>query len=437
VSFRAIIKLTLQWLRRSESRNDSIGSRGVRGYLPVQLLAALVLPASLPAQDPPVHVVLFTHIEDNTPGGMLGSPQNRQNYLTWRSRLIGVANLMRDNDLPWSLQPDWKILECALLFEDTELMETTNGKNLFRYLKEDLGTIIDPHSHEAGGYNYTDVAHLIDSLGVESSTVIGGHVWDPSLPEFQEWDRYRVPVAGQHYPWAIWRGDILMGSGTPFHVNDPEVTGVWRPQDRDHYFIHDENANIVAIGQYKSTIEDIPELAALYQSGAVGTEYMLTSSYGIRPATIQRPDGLASIADSVVAPMVTWRESGTVLPTDFTTLVQIWQTVFGSRGFLYNPATSSDAAVFDLPIASLESPSPNPFRVGTALRFSIDRAARIRLTIHDVLGRQVATLVDETREPGHYTSYWAARGLASGVYFCRLETAGRGEAQEQKLLLVK
>ena len=198
------------------------------------LLASLLLPAALHAQVPPIQVVLFTHIEDNTPGGTLGSSQNRQSYLMWRSKLINVANLMRNSSLPWSLQLDWKILQCALLYEDTALMQTTNGKNLFRHLKEDVGTVIDAHSHENGGYNYTDVAHLIDSLGVEPTTVIGGHIWDPALPQFQEWDRYRVPVPGERYPWAVWRGDILMGSGTPNHVNDPVVSGAWRPQDRDH-----------------------------------------------------------------------------------------------------------------------------------------------------------------------------------------------------------
>ena len=111
-----------------------------------------------------------------------------------------MANLALTYGVPWSLQPDWKILQAALLYEDSALMQTTNDKNFLRYLKEDLGVVIDPHSHEGGGYNYTDVAHLLDSLGVGSTTVIGGHVWDPSLPQFQEWDRFRVPVPGEHYP---------------------------------------------------------------------------------------------------------------------------------------------------------------------------------------------------------------------------------------------
>ena len=209
-----------------------------------------LLPASVLAQVSPVRLVLFTHIEDNTPAGALGSAQSRQHYLLHRSSLIDMAHLAGDAGVPWSLQPDWKILEAALLYEDSALMATTNGKNFLRYLKEDLGVFIDPHSHENGGYNYTDVAHLLDSLGVGATTVIGGHIWDPDLPQFQEWDRFRAPVGGEHYPWALWRGDILMGSGTPLHVNDPVVSGVWRPRDRYNYFVHDSTANIAAIGQY-------------------------------------------------------------------------------------------------------------------------------------------------------------------------------------------
>ncbi|TPW12153.1 MAG: hypothetical protein FD129_1521 [bacterium] len=245
------------------------------------LALAAAPPSCLAGAPPPVHTVLFTHIEDNTPGGTLGSIQNRNNYLLYRSRLIDMALLARDYDISWSLQPDWKILQAALLYEDAALMATTNDKNFLRYLKEDLSAVIDPHSHEGSGYNYTDVAHLLDSLGVGGSTVIGGHVWDPSLPQFQEWDRYRVPVAGEHFPWATWRGDILMGSGTPDHVNDPRLSGVWRPLDRDHYFEHDPGGNIAAIGQYLGTVAGLVDLVERSRSGQVSPSCLLTTSHAV------------------------------------------------------------------------------------------------------------------------------------------------------------
>lgn len=95
-----------------------------------------------------------------------------------------MAVLARRYNMKWSLQPDWKILRAALLYEDATTMALTGGKNFLRFLRDSQHVAIDPHSHEAGGYNYTDVAFQLDSLGVGGSTVIGGHVWDPTLPQF-------------------------------------------------------------------------------------------------------------------------------------------------------------------------------------------------------------------------------------------------------------
>lgn len=417
--------------------------RFISPTLPILLLMLVVPPPLCAAGEvPPVYLVLFTHIEDNTPAGVLGSPQSQQNYLLYRSRLIDMGDLALAWGLPWSLQPDWKILQAALLYETPALMQSTNNKNFLRYLKEDLGVVIDPHSHESGGYNYTDVAHLLDSLGVGSTTVIGGHVWDPSLPQFQEWDRYRVPVPGERYPWVEWRGDILMGSGTPNHVNDPIVSGVWRPRDRFHYFEHDSTANIAAIGQYKTTIEDLPELVDLYQSGVVPTQYMLTSSYPIKPSTLIRPDGLQAIADSVMAPVVALRDEGLVAPINFTALIATWETVFGARGFLFDAeAQVGVPAVAAPPPAevTIEGALPNPFRVRTTVLVQVSRAMRVELSIYDPSGRQVAVLMDEVKAAGRYAVPWEPGAMGSGIYFCRLASRsdGIGHQPAQKLIVIR
>lgn len=427
------------------------------------LLAALLAigPRPSPAQPPPVQIVSFTHIEDNTPVGTLGTPQCRQNYLFWRSKLIGVAHLMQDRGVPWSLQPDWKILRAALLYEDAALMQTTNGKNFLRFLKEDLGAVVDPHSHENGGYNYTDVAHLLDSLGVGATRVIGGHIWDPDSPLFQEWDRFRVPVQGERYSWAWWRGDILMGSGTPNHVNDPVVSGVWRPQDRHHYFTHDSAANIAAVGQFRGTIECVEELAGLYQSGTVPEECLLTASYHIKPATISRADGLRAIEDSVITPILAYESSGLARATDFTSLVQSWQAEFGSRGCIYDAGSTAEVGTHGgmeggagggrghdpsaRPLGSvlrLDVCAPNPFASRTRIQFTVQRRGWIRLDVYDVLGQRVATLAEGERSAGIYSILWDASGMAGGAYLLWLRGAPGGDgartvADGWKALLVR
>jgi hypothetical protein len=284
-----------------------------------------------------VNVVLFTHIEDNSPSGTLGSTENRAQYISIRRKLIEMAELMLSYDLQWVLQPDWKILEAALLYEDSDTTVDTGGKNFLLYLRDDLGVVIDPHSHENGGYNYTDVAYLIEILDVGGSTVIGGHIWDPSLPQFQEWDRFREPVPGLRYPEASWRGDILIGASTPNHVNDPLVSGVWRPQDRDHFFVDDPSGNIVAIGAWHDEVAGVKELVNLYTDGTVPPNVMLTCSWNITPTSIMAVDGLDKIEDMVLIPIAEMRDDGLVVVTDFTTLVERWESQFGGEAFLYRP----------------------------------------------------------------------------------------------------
>lgn len=284
-----------------------------------------------------VHVVLFTHVEDNTPPGALGSLQSRDSYLGLRAKLIEMAELCQTHGLQWVFQPDWKILEGALMYEDAATTAGTAGKNFLRYLREDLGVVIDPHSHESGGYNYTDVAHLLGLLEVGGSTVIGGHIWDPALAQFQEWDRFRVPVAGLRYPTATWRGDILIGAGTPNHVNDPLVSGVWRPQDRDNFFVDDPAGNIVVVGAWHDDLAGVNELVQLYADGTVAADVLLTASWNINPASLTAPNGLADIEQTVLIPIAALRDQGRVVVTDFTALVDTWRTAYGGEAFLYQP----------------------------------------------------------------------------------------------------
>ena len=284
---------------------------------------------------PPVHIVLFTHIEDNTPSGLLTVATTKVQYVNLRARLLDMAALARKYNAQWTLQPDWKFLLAALEYEDAGLRASTGNLNVLRFLRDSLATAIDAHSHEGSGYNYTDVAHLLDSLGVGGTTVIGGHIWDPALPQFSQWDRFRVPLRGQQFPSVLWRGDILMGSGTPNHVNDPIVSGVWRPKDRNSYFEDDPAGNIAVVGAWRSDIPGIIELAARYRSGQTATTCMLTGSMHITPSMLTAAGGLAEVENTVVKPLSALRESGQVKFTDFTALVATWKADFGARACIY------------------------------------------------------------------------------------------------------
>ncbi len=74
---------------------------------------------------------------------------------------------------------------------------------------------------------------------------------------------------------------------------------------------------------------------------------------------------------------------------------------------------------------SLSPPSPNPLSGGTTFRFFLPRQARVTLTIYNVAGELVDTVLSDARPAGEYEVAWSAGALASGVYLCRLEADGR------------
>ncbi|MGA9115232.1 MAG: T9SS type A sorting domain-containing protein, partial [Bacteroidota bacterium] len=65
---------------------------------------------------------------------------------------------------------------------------------------------------------------------------------------------------------------------------------------------------------------------------------------------------------------------------------------------------------------------PNPFNPLTDIAYTLPRRTAVRIAVSDVAGREVALLLEGTQESGRHLVSWNARGCASGVYFCTLET---------------
>lgn len=79
---------------------------------------------------------------------------------------------------------------------------------------------------------------------------------------------------------------------------------------------------------------------------------------------------------------------------------------------------------------------PNPFNPSTTFRFALPQQVRVRLTIFDLLGREVATLIDSELPAGNYIEHFQPAGnVASGLYFARFD-AGNFH-QMRKLVLIK
>jgi pimeloyl-ACP methyl ester carboxylesterase len=87
---------------------------------------------------------------------------------------------------------------------------------------------------------------------------------------------------------------------------------------------------------------------------------------------------------------------------------------------------------------SLSQNYPNPFNPSTTIEYQIPNVGTqnfVSLRVYDILGREVATLVNEQKPAGAYNVQWNAKDLTSGVYFYRLEAGSYNETK--KLILLR
>lgn len=102
---------------------------------------------------------------------------------------------------------------------------------------------------------------------------------------------------------------------------------------------------------------------------------------------------------------------------------------------LYNSVTSINDEPRGTPIVSpLMQNYPNPFNPGTTISYSLPKTANVSLKVFNLLGQEVAVLVNEQRSPGYYQVQWNAT-VPSGIYFYRLQAGDFVETR--KMLLIK
>ena len=96
--------------------------------------------------------------------------------------------------------------------------------------------------------------------------------------------------------------------------------------------------------------------------------------------------------------------------------------------------TATEVAEENLPTEyRLSQNYPNPFNPTTKIRYGLPGRVNVSLKIYDLLGREVASLVNEQKPVGRYDVSWDATGMPSGVYFYRLQA---GEFVETKKLIL-
>jgi hypothetical protein len=78
---------------------------------------------------------------------------------------------------------------------------------------------------------------------------------------------------------------------------------------------------------------------------------------------------------------------------------------------------------------------PNPFNPATNIKYDLPKITNVKLVVYDVMGKEVATLVNEKQEAGTYEVTWDASNISSGLYFYKLITGDYSDAK--RIILLK
>ncbi|MBK7107203.1 MAG: T9SS type A sorting domain-containing protein [Ignavibacteriae bacterium] len=131
------------------------------------------------------------------------------------------------------------------------------------------------------------------------------------------------------------------------------------------------------------------------------------------------------------------------LPTFGDTLfIKTYKPLKDGDEFLFSPSKTFTSMKPEIKNSffSLSQNYPNPFNPTTKIKYSIPQdikgeMSNVKLVVFDILGREIKTLVNESKKPGNYEVEFNAKNLSSGIYFYKLQTGNFSEIM--KMILMK
>ncbi len=308
---------------------------------------------------------------------------------------------------------------------------TADGGTNWNFHGTIASTLIDMTYPPSGGLGYAcgfdGVIYSFTSAGVTAMTSgVNGHLSSVSFPvnSLEGWF-CGVGSIIRHYTGGAWVGD---------QVN---ITGAWNAI----YFVNNQNG------------------------WAVGDDGKIIHTTDGQTWSVQRPSGSGSslfdvfflnanegwavgINGTILHTTnggTNWNVEGAVLTTDFLTGVHFTSATNGyvvgqSKTLLkYTQLTSAEDQEEQPTEFKLEQNYPNPFNPSTIISFQLPASSNVTLKVCDVLGKEIATLVNEEKPAGTYEVEFnpesSIRHPASGIYFYQLKA--REFTQTKKMILIK
>lgn len=286
----------------------------------------------VPLLIPTIYLTLVTHNEDGLEDDRPDYVNNRAFYFNNRHLVKLFAETITARGATLNFQSDWNYLLAVAKWDTGPVVETTtDGKNIVRWMHEELGVEIDPHSHEKKGYNFADVAALINQLGIIPSQTVGG--FDHTESHLARWEELTQGIFGNKYSY-YWKANILWGGTAPGHTGYANRSGIWSPRGTGlRFYMHDSSKHYIFIGNclrnQEGLIAMLDYLAAGH--GALNAFYTASMILNQHELTEQSISDLGDFIDS----LANYKEAVNIY---WKTLSEIRQWWFcrGSQAFQFD-----------------------------------------------------------------------------------------------------
>ncbi len=352
-----------------------------------------LIAATLVSQ-PVVYINFVSHSEDayvylNAPGV----------YLQARHGIVEFAHSVRDSGAEWVFGSDYVTLLAIARYDTGSILSATNGKNLLKWLHDDMDMECDPHSHESA-YNYSDIAKLHWDLGVEPAPVINGFIYNTMPNSGHCWMEYLDSVPGDSFPSFKWKPEILWGGGTPGHTNDPMYYGMWKPLDTANFFVHNDTSSLIDYStgcrivieqmSVQEIADTIDRLLNAIQDGVVPPDGFYCTSMFFEEGSL-RDTAFLSKLDSIIALVNVRVAEGKMEWKKITEVVDIWKTDYDSVPFWVECSFDS---VYTYTRNNKPKESVKLYPVPCQDYLNIDNAGGFyEVSVYDLTGRKIKNVV--------------------------------------------
>lgn len=387
--------------------------------------SALLLTSDLISAQGKIFIYLNSHNEDNI--GYLNGIGGYNIYTQSRAALVQYATLTKVKGAKQNWGSDHVALRAIAKYDTGTTLNSTNGKNLCRWMSENMGVECDPHSHETT-YGYGDVAYFMNQLGVPPSGNISGFLFG-QLQNGHNWEDYEDGIQGDSFPTYTWHPNVLWGGGSPNHIDDLNYYGCYKPKSMAEVNVHEVSKHLTLVGtgctikmDDTSTIaynmSVIHRLIDAVDNGTLPANGIYTQEIMCNEGKMRQPFFIPLITEMIDSVNVLVAQ-GKLQWAHLSEIHDYWKSTYDSVPFIvdcdYNTVIGLPTSITETEAEIQFSVFPNPAHENISVICN-DALLNSEMNLFDMSGRKVSSQIISK-----HISELNVITLATGVYFLRVK----------------